>query len=809
MRNFLHSSETIATFSAGIAPFVLFAPVILAGKALFWGTSALQFHPWHVYAWETLKSGHLPLWNPLSGLGAPLIANYQSAFFYPPNWIYFLLAWMGGEAAMAWGMGLLAAAHLSLAGVGMVRLARELGLTPTAQTVSGLAFGLSGYLVTRSHFLSINAVVAWLPWILWAVYRLINSTSFRQTLERALSVTFFLSLLLLAGHAQTAWYTLLLAGMWVIFWGWNHTSRVTPRVLRFKFLFRAVLLFALASLLAATLAAIQLLPTAELLSHSQRANGAEYDFVMTYSFWPWRFLGLLAPGLFGSPVTGDYWGYGNFWEDAIYIGLLPLILALRAIFTKKSSTSKLPLSFFRFLTSLTALSFLLALGQNTPIFPFLYRFIPTFDLFQAPTRYSIWAVFALALLAGMGAETWTRPIGKKAHGRAMRGVVSATAVFFGALAVGWVMPGIKSGFIRATILAGALGVVAGVLNLYAPKPEGFAHSQQSGTESDNLQQNNTPISHDQSPTPNTTWLWILSLFVVFDLLIAGWGLNPGISLDFYRYEGENKGEIGELVGEGRLFLSAQDEYDLTFERYLRFDTFDADFSHFRASLLPNLTLLDDIRSANNFDPLRPARYVRWMDALDTADPSRQRQILALMGVTVIEQMALDSPSGIRFDPLEASPRFRWTPCARPAGNEEVAWNRFIIQQEVRFEGMVNLEGFKTNAEWVCGDDRLIAAQGVVTKLSETPNEIHLRVNAEASGWLVIADTWYPGWVAEVDGEARDVLPADYLFRGVSVPPGEHEIVLHYRPLSFYLGTGVSGIMWIFFSVIWVWGRRTP
>ncbi|MCI0406485.1 MAG: hypothetical protein L0209_10555, partial [candidate division Zixibacteria bacterium] len=280
-------------FPVILAPFILFAPVLF-GKALFWGTPALQFHPWHVFAWETLISGQLPLWNPLSGLGAPLIANYQSALFYPPNWIYFLLGAIGGETAgeplMAWGMGLLAAAHLSLAGVGMVRLARELGLSALAQTVSGLAFGLSGYLVARAHFLSVNAAVAWLPWILWASYRVASAGSvsagsnpasdtpnpskrIRDSVRfnalgisntgfnRCLRLAFLVAILLLAGHAQTAWYTLLLAGAWVIFWGWNKHPRSSAFI-------RVLFLFILSTILGAALAAIQLLPTAELLSQS-------------------------------------------------------------------------------------------------------------------------------------------------------------------------------------------------------------------------------------------------------------------------------------------------------------------------------------------------------------------------------------------------------------------------------------------------------------------------------------------------------------------------------------------------------------
>jgi hypothetical protein len=99
----------------------------------------------------------------------------------------------------------------------------------------------------------------------------------------------------------------------------------------------------LAVVFATLLAVAQLLPTAEYLLQSQRAGAVEYEFAMTYSFWPWRFLTLLAPGLFGSPASGDYWGYANYWEDAVYIGLLPFLLGLLlALLTQAGSFDRSP-----------------------------------------------------------------------------------------------------------------------------------------------------------------------------------------------------------------------------------------------------------------------------------------------------------------------------------------------------------------------------------------------------------------------------------------------------------------------------------
>ncbi|UCF29253.1 MAG: hypothetical protein JSW42_06150, partial [Chloroflexota bacterium] len=148
-----------------VFPFLIFAPIILSGKALFWGTPLTQFIPWWNFAWEAVFKGVVPVWNDLLGMGAPLIANYQSALFYPPTWLYLLMYSIGDISLMAWFQAVMVVINLVWASFGMAFLVRQLRLGRLAQVIGGLSFGLSGYLVARAGFLSINAAVAWMPWI--------------------------------------------------------------------------------------------------------------------------------------------------------------------------------------------------------------------------------------------------------------------------------------------------------------------------------------------------------------------------------------------------------------------------------------------------------------------------------------------------------------------------------------------------------------------------------------------------------------------------------------------------------------------
>src|SRR3990172_7777457 len=299
-----------------IGPLLLFGPTLLQGEGLFWGAPMLQFTPWRIAALQLLGSGHWPLWNPWLGMGAPLLANYQSALLYPPNLLLLVVD-------VAWGQTLLVMLHLFWAGAGMLCLARRLGLGRLGQGVASLSFALSAYLVARAGFLSMNATSSWLPWVLWAVEGLGPRQDSPATRRGAIAIlAAILSMQWLAGHAQLAWDSALLAGAWCVGRGagergWRGALGGAGR-------------FLAAAGLAALLAAVQLIPTLEYLSQSGRAIGLAEGFALTYSLWPWRLLGLLAPDLYGHPAQGNFWGYANYWEDALYLGILPLLLALGA-----------------------------------------------------------------------------------------------------------------------------------------------------------------------------------------------------------------------------------------------------------------------------------------------------------------------------------------------------------------------------------------------------------------------------------------------------------------------------------------------
>jgi hypothetical protein len=79
----------------------------------------------------------------------------------------------------------------------------------------------------------------------------------------------------------------------------------------------------------------------------------------------------------------------------------------------------------------------------------------------------------------------------------------------------------------------------------------------------------------------------------------------------------------------------------------------------------------------------------------------------------------------------------------------------------------------------------------ITRYEDTLVEVE--VETTAAGWLFLNDAWYPGWEAELDGEAVEVLRANLAFRAVAVPAGRHTVVFRYRPRSLVAGLWVSAL----------------
>ncbi len=97
-----------------------------------------------------------------------------------------------------------------------------------------------------------------------------------------------------------------------------------------------------------------------------------------------------------------------------------------------------------------------------------------------------------------------------------------------------------------------------------------------------------------------------------------------------------------------------------------------------------------------------------------------------------------------------------------------------------------------------------SANANATIIEYKPERVVVKTKTSAPGYLVLADTWYPGWRATVNGIAAPILRANYIFRAVPLGAGESEVVFEYVPASLLWGAAIS--IASLAAAIWI-GRR--
>jgi hypothetical protein len=743
---------------------VLFLPLIVGDRVLFWGLPSLQFYPWRALAFDLLRNGELPFLNPYNGGGAPLLANYQTAVLYPPNLLYLLLNYV-------YAMNLLAVLHLFWGGLGMWMLTGGLAISPLGRGVSTLSFALAGYTVARLGSFPTTNAVAWIPWLFWGVLQVVET---RKPFYVGL-LGIITSLLLLTGHAQTAFYALVAVGLFLLW-----LVRDVPRGERLK----ALLMAGGGLLLGVGIGGVQLYLTAELLMASQRSGGVDYETLTNLSFPPLRVFNFLMPNFFGSPADGSYLTpeRGVYFEEVVYIGLLPLLAAVAAVTGWLQRRRFLALEQWRAFRTvplwgiLVIVGFTLALGKYGPVYRTLYEFVPTFDSFREPIRWMIWPVFALCVLAGIGVSNWgqstrlfywTRLAGAGGAGIALL----ALAIYQFDTSGQEFIPVLT----KAIVAFGCWLAGACLLTLIQPDA--------------NL---------DTSPT---RWQIAVLLFVVCDLVWAAQGLNPTAPQEFYR-------EASISEPQARLYWFEDYEQTVKFERYFvlsDYRTATDNWPEIRRSLMPNINLLDRVPLFNNFDPLQPQYYSRYVELIEQQG-TQSASLLRAAGVGQVygETQPED------WEPIEGEySSFRATSVP------SLAW---VVPEAFWAESDADLEAAVLSTEWNPLETVILQGEAapsnqtqVLTSffevLEDSPLRKSYRVVDEDGGYLVLAQTWYPGWKVQIDGEAQPLYRANVSFMAVALPPGGGEVTFSYGStlhplvivvafLSFILSLGfiVIGLM---------------
>lgn len=694
-----------------------------------------QFYAFRYFLSKELWSGRLPLWNPHTFSGVPFLADVQAAVYYPIGLLVILLAGKGGLPLIAVEVEVII--HYFLASLFVYLFVKQVTGRRLAGLVSGIIYAYGSYLTSYPKLqMVILEGQTWVPLALLAVHLAARE---EREARKQRSIAWLacgglaLGLTALAGHGQTllfAAYTVMgylvfqFAPLW---WSAGRRGRValTAQVL-------------VLPLIALGLGAAQLIPSIE---YTRLSNRAQMSFAQAGGGYANSdILALFLPGF-----------------RLIYIGVLPLILAILALVLKRIREAV-----FWGVAALLAL--LLSLGDGSALHTFLYVFAPGFNLFRGQERAMQVFSLATAVLAGYGMAILDHPMARKVKHR--------YATFF-RLAL-WANIG-------ALVLA--LLAFLMVSTVAPPEPGGV---------NDLLERSVLLVI--------LLGLSTLVLFLRLGHRLRGWRLAalvlPIIIFDLF------------TVNYGHQFRGgkARDRFVVTpLVEFLQGQPtpFRVQDDH----LLPgNYGCVWGLEAMGGISPLRLRTYRSFLDALPE---ERARSLLnvvyvisestELRGGELVGEYGTPGKELYLHRLIDPGPRAHLVYSVEVRPDDDEALQRLADPDFNHRETVVLAE-----------EPPLALAgsgEGRVEFADRQPTHLTLEVDSDSDGILVLSETYYPGWQATVDGREAPVLRANTALRAVPITAGRHRVEMVFRPWSVPAGLGLSVLTLVAVLIGLLWLRR--
>ena len=132
-----------------------------------------------------------------------------------------------------------------------------------------------------------------------------------------------------------------------------------------------------------------------------------------------------------------------------------------------------------------------------------------------------------------------------------------------------------------------------------------------------------------------------------------------------------------------------------------------------------------------------------------------------------------------------------------------AWDEFFEYLEhENYYRVALVEGLEADA--ADADENRERISSITNATWVSPYEMRASVRVSGDAVFMIRDQYYPGWEVTIDGKKSDLLRVNYVFKGVMVQHGQHDIVFKYKPRYLLIGWAVSILTLVF--IVWVLNR---
>jgi len=751
------------------------------------------FVPQRRILWEAYQAREVPLWTPFIGTGAPFLANLQSGFFYPPHW---LLAFLPFYAAF----DLLIVFHFTLGGVFAFFLCRRLGLDSTASFIGAATWMLGGYFASLLNLLNALQAGAWVPGIAWAALRAVQEPG----RGRIAGLVLVGVCAVLAGEPQSVLLGALCTALVVGFW----CFRERPSRER---LLGGVGAYVVASLFIVGFVLAQALPTLEFLRDSGRGSGLSLEQAAAFDLKPERLIYLFVPTDFRDPEYAfglrSIIGRGDPWLFSIYLGaFFPLLFGLACRGSRRLETVVW--------TGAALSAIVIGLGDHTPVFPWLFERVPGLGAFRFPEKYFLVVAFAAMLIAAFGAE---EALTRRRHRGDLALALCYVGVPLGLLAFvhlwfedvrRWALGfgnarmaedyAYAFGLWNGNLWKWALFATIGVLLVWVYRREKIS----------------------------SRWFGLLlCALVAGDLAGAHRHLNPVASAEFYEAEPAifEYIPIEDVRRDYRYRSSRFDELAGTLPVLPQLPL-EPQKWYWQQILGPNVGQSWGILQQDAWDAIKLSRTADERELHRVLDLERRWKLLQMQSVRyvysvfpveslgLVREIRLDSLPGSLYELNDPLPRAYVVPTRVLVGDQIEAINR-VLDPDFDLRASVVITDSTGHAgedagDGASGDEAEAAPTGDLpfpgaNIVDASANRVVVALDEGSSGYLVLTDSYYPGWSAHVDGERRDIELANYFFRAVELRPGDREVVFTFRSSAFDLGVRLSLLCAVLGAGLWI------
>ena len=729
--------------------------IFLSGHTLVWRDTSKLFQPLRPLIVEALTNLELPLWNPHEALGIPLFAQMMHGVLHP-------VSVLGAFFAPHAGMDLFIPVHIVLAALGSALLARVLGASYGGASVTGLGYGLSGYVLGMGSVIQYLGAAATAPWAIIGLRLAGEGRRFGVAFAAAAVAAIHF-----AGDPQWTIMVVLLGAALALDAGGTRGLRNAS----------------IGVLVGTALAGIQLIPTMAYLRETVRATELDRPDRLQWALAPWRIIEFIVPGFFGSPgAEREKWpvflwlggqirpGFEMPFVPSVYVGAGVLLLAARGLAHSRMT---------RLLGVASLILLWLALGANAGAEQLMHG-IPVWGKLRYAEKMVGPFTLCLAVLAAFGSERLADQ--RSRFWEVLAGCTGAAALASALLLVSW----------RNSVnLFGVTGAQEALLSARHNLTVGLVHMGLILLTCALLAAvaRRTPRFRVHFPAAVAGLVFLQSAVAAPFAMHAG---DRSVRDDHPLSAVANAGGLPRIatpIEQNYLYPAGLNDFDAQIgvqshlgapaynvpSRIDQFDTYTGLRPHRHDDLMRTFSKMFGFDS-----PIAFRRYaVTHMIIKDPYFPGEAEVAKAASseGVKVLENREWGFTGW-------SVPHRPWAVFAEQvalASSEKEALDT-LVQVLARDAQTVVLEG---------APQPQTVGTGQILKAVRGSNWLRIEAASRAAGVLVVNDAFWPGWIATIDGKEVPIWRADYLVRAVPWPAGRHLLEMRYDPPEVRTGWLVS------------------